>query len=143
MVVDRIACNFIGLLGFGEADELNGGNSALMQKLKEAMLSVGAGFAEIDRCGFPGHNFSFVCDPFAVGFHVELLDVGGELAQGLAVGDDGASWVAQDRVVVETDESQHQGDVFLGWGWGTWMVVSVRRWVSIEWAPSRKARAVG
>jgi hypothetical protein len=50
MIIDWIVCHSKGLLRFSEADELDWDSPALMEKLEETMLAVGAWLSEINNC---------------------------------------------------------------------------------------------
>jgi hypothetical protein len=76
VVVDRV-------VGFGGEDEISGDElGALVEELVEGVLGVGGGFTEED--GASGVLDEVVCgagDCLAVGFHGELLEVGGEAVE--------------------------------------------------------------
>jgi hypothetical protein len=76
VVVDRV-------VGFGGEDEIGGDElGALVEELVEGVLSVGGGFAKKDWAGSVLDEV--VCGPgdcLAVGFHGELLQVGGEAVE--------------------------------------------------------------
>ena len=76
-----------------------------MQELEEAVLAVGSWFSKIDDGCVVVYDFTFLVDSFSVAFHVELLDVGGKFAEGLAIGDDGSGGVAHDGGVVKPDKA--------------------------------------
>ena len=67
------------------------------------MLAVGAWLPEVDDSSLPGDNLSLLVDPFAVAFHIKLLDVRCQLAEGLAVGNYRSRAVASDRRVVKAN----------------------------------------
>ena len=78
-----------GVLGIPHTDELAGHHGgALMNELVEGVLAVGAGLAPDDRSGVVIHECAVAGDSLAVAFHVQLLQVGGEAHQGLAVWQD-------------------------------------------------------
>src|SRR3546814_1267612 len=60
--------------------------AALVQELVEGMLAVGARLAPDDRTGRLAHRMPGQRHPLAVGFHVELLQVGREALEALVVG---------------------------------------------------------
>ena len=113
VVVHLFSPNHEGLLGFSETDELDGSWSALVQELEETVLSVGSGLTEVDRRGLVVDVCSLRVHSFAIALHVELLDVGCEFAESLAVGDNGSCGIALNGCSQETDETQKQGNIFL------------------------------
>jgi hypothetical protein len=50
--------------------------------------------------------FSLCVDSLAVAFHIKLLNVWGEFAQGLAVGNDGPSRIILDYCSVKAQKAQ-------------------------------------
>ena len=70
MVVYRLVLKTVRLLGFGEADKLDGSWSSLMQQLEETVLTVGARLAEIDNSRRVTYRLTFLVDSFAVALHV-------------------------------------------------------------------------
>jgi hypothetical protein len=52
----------------------------LVQELEETVLSIGAWFAEINNSCGVFDDIAFGINSLSVAFHVELLDVRGELA---------------------------------------------------------------
>ena len=56
-----------------------------MEQLIERVLTVRAGFAPDNRTSLPLNPFAFASDVLPVGFHVALLEIGGESAQILIV----------------------------------------------------------
>src|SRR5271155_3924289 len=60
-----------------------------MYQLEERMLSVGAGFAPIDRSGLVIDSVSAKRDVLAVALHGELLQIGGKALEILLVREDG------------------------------------------------------
>lgn len=72
-----------GVVGVGSEDKVCGDElGALVQKLVEGVLGVGGRFAKEDGAG--GVFDEVVCaagNGFAVGFHGELLQVGGEAVE--------------------------------------------------------------
>lgn len=106
VVVDWVVLDWIWLLWFSEAYEFHGRDPALMEELEEAVLSIGAGLAKIDNSSLVVDDISLGVHSFAVALHVQLLDVGRELAQGLAVGDDCSWGEALDGGPVKTNQTQ-------------------------------------
>ena len=62
---------------------------ALMQPLEKGMLGVGSGLTEHESTCRAGEWFPRSRDPFAVGFHVGLLQVSGQPAQAAVIWNDG------------------------------------------------------
>jgi len=84
---DWLALKAERFLRFCKADEFNGDDSALMQKLEETVLSVCSWLTKVYNSSLILDFFSFCVDPLTVAFHVKLLNVRGELAQSLAIWD--------------------------------------------------------
>jgi hypothetical protein len=57
-----------------------------MQKLIEAMLAVCARFSEVYNSCIVVDNLALQIDSFTVAFHVKLLNMRNELAEGLGIG---------------------------------------------------------
>ena len=88
MVVDSFVGYNVRLLGFGETNEFNGSDSALMEQLEETMLPVGSRFSKIDDSSRILNDFSLPVHSLSVTLHIELLNVRSKFAQGLAVRND-------------------------------------------------------
>ncbi len=72
-----------------EADEVTGDQlRALVNKLEEGVLAVGAGLAPDDRTGLVIYALALQIDVFAVALHVELLEVSGQAPEVVVVGYD-------------------------------------------------------
>ena len=80
-----------------------------MQQLIEGMLAVGAGLAPEDLTGVGGHGAAVPADMLAVGLHGELLQVGREAVQVLAVRQHGVA-LGTEEVDVPDIEQAHQRD---------------------------------
>ena len=75
--------------GVDEPDEVRGHDvRALVEQLVVGVLAVGAGRAPDDRARVVGHPRAVEADGLAVRLHVQLLQVGREAAELLAVGQD-------------------------------------------------------
>ena len=75
-------------IGFrpGKPDEVGGDEpGSLVHELEEGVLPVGPRFAPVDFASVAGDDGSVVADGFAVGFHGELLQIGGEACEVLGV----------------------------------------------------------
>lgn len=72
-----------GVVGLGGQDEVCGDElGALVEQLVERVLGVGGGFAEEDwSCSVFDELVGAARDSFPVGFHGELLEVGGETVE--------------------------------------------------------------
>ena len=94
----------------GEGDEIGRNHhGALVQQLVEGMLAVGAGLAPEDLTGVGGHGAAVPADMLAVGLHGELLQVGREAVQILAVRKHGVA-LGTEEVDVPDVEQTHQRD---------------------------------
>ena len=80
-----------------------------MQQLVEGMLAVGAGLAPEDLTGVGGHGAAVPANMLAVGLHGELLQVGREAVQVLAVRQHGMA-LGTEEVDVPDVEQTHQRD---------------------------------
>lgn len=94
-----------------ESNELAWNGSSLMKKLVETMLAIGSGLSEVDNSGFVSELLSVDGNSFPVTLHVKLLNVRSELAESLAVGQDGSGIVVLDGVVVVSEETEEEGNV--------------------------------
>ena len=80
----------IGTSGSGSGDEIDGDDiGSLMQKLKKGMLGVRPGFSPDHASGCRSNGGSISRDTLAIGFHVQLLDIGRETFQPLIIRDQG------------------------------------------------------
>mmetsp|Transcript_5622 Transcript_5622/g.22109 ORF Transcript_5622/g.22109 Transcript_5622/m.22109 type:complete len:403 (-) Transcript_5622:78-1286(-) len=84
-----------------------------MDELVEAVLTVRTRLSEIDDAGRVRQDSAIHANPLPVGFHVDLLDVGCEARQGLAVREDGAGGVAQEGPIPHADEAEEVRQVLL------------------------------
>lgn len=94
MVIDWIVLHSKWLLRFSEANKLDRNRPALVQKLEETMLAVGAWLSEINNCCGVLNNFSFSVYSLAIALHIELLDMGCQFAESLTIWYDGPCRVA-------------------------------------------------
>ena len=103
-----------GRLRPAESDEI-GGNQlrALMEQLVEAVLSVRSGLAPDDRAGLPFDLVVVLRDVFAVAFHIDLLEVGGEAVHGLVIREDGVGLGAEEVVVPDAEEGHDDRHVLV------------------------------
>jgi hypothetical protein len=75
-----------GVVRLDGQDEVGGDElGALVEELEEGVLGVGTGLSEEDGAGSVLHVVSAAGDSLAVGFHGELLEVGGEAVHVLVV----------------------------------------------------------
>jgi hypothetical protein len=75
-----------GVVRLNGQDEVGGDElGALVEELEEGVLGVGTGLTEEDGAGSVLHIISTAGDSLAVGFHGELLKVGGEAVHVLVV----------------------------------------------------------
>ena len=77
-------------IALAQGDEVAGdGPPALMDQLIERVLAIGAGFAPEHRAGGDADRLAVAVDLLAVAFHFQLLQIGRQQGQRLAVGQDG------------------------------------------------------
>ena len=106
-VLAAVGC---GVGSVGESDKVGRDHhGALVQQLVESVLTVGAGLAPEDLTGVGGHGAAVPADVFAVGLHGELLQVGRETVQILAVRQHGVA-LGTEEVDVPDIEQAHQRD---------------------------------
>ena len=99
-------------LAVTEAHKLQRGDvGALVQELVEGVLAVGAGLAEDHGAGDIVDRLTVTVDGLAVGLHIQLLQVCGEAAQSLGVGQHRGIGIAQNIALVNADQSVQQGRV--------------------------------
>lgn len=70
MIIDWVIDNGVRLLGFGESDELNGSDAALVEQLEETMLSIGSRLSKVNDCGLVVDDLALGVDTFAVALHI-------------------------------------------------------------------------
>ncbi len=93
--------------GAGEADEVGRDElGALVDQLVVGVLAVGARGAPDDRAGLPLHRVAVALDRLAVGLHVELLEVGGELRQVVRVRQHRVGLGVEEVVVPDAQQAQ-------------------------------------
>mmetsp|Transcript_106383 Transcript_106383/g.296163 ORF Transcript_106383/g.296163 Transcript_106383/m.296163 type:complete len:344 (+) Transcript_106383:327-1358(+) len=102
------------VLGLGEADELGRDDAALVHELAEGVLAVGPGLSEVDRARAHRDLRARHSHALAVALHVELLDVGDEPRQRLAVGEHRAALVLEHADVPHRQEPHDHRQVLLG-----------------------------
>ena len=106
-ILTTVGC---GVGGVGESDEVGRDHhGTLVQQLVEGMLAIGAGLAPEDLTGVGGHSAAVPADVLAVGLHGELLQVGRETVQVLAVRQHGVA-LGTEEVDVPDVEQAHQRD---------------------------------
>ena len=111
LAADHLARQLDGVLAAREADELRGDGPALVDKLVEGVLPVGAGLPEVHLARLERQLAAVDAHALAVALHVQLLHVRGEAEQGLGVGQDGAALVAQEGGVPDAQQAHQHGDV--------------------------------
>jgi hypothetical protein len=87
-----------------------------MQQLIEGVLAIGAGIAPDDRAGRHGKRLAGTVDALAVALHFQLLQVGRQQLQGLAVGQHGGTAGAEEVGVPQAEQGQGQRQVVGGGG---------------------------
>ena len=101
-------------IGRGEDDELRRDHlRPLMDLLEEGVLAVGAGLAEDDGAGLAADRRPVAAHALAVRFHFELLQEGGQAAQAVGVGGDGARGPVQAVDIVDLGQGQQDRGVGL------------------------------
>ena len=99
-------------VGVDEADEVARNEpGALVDELVEGVLAVGARLSPHDRPGHARDRLAVERHRLAVALHVELLEVGGETRQVLAVREDRLGLGAEEVVVPEPDQTEQDGKV--------------------------------
>ena len=100
--------------GFCERDEVAGDHArALVDELVETVLAVRAGLAPIDRARVGVHAGAVELHGFAVAFHRELLEVGGEALEVLVVGQDSDGLRAKEVIIPNTEQAVQNGEVLM------------------------------
>ena len=107
VVADRV-------VRLAEADEIGGDEvRPLVDELVEAVLSVRAGLAPLDRAGGVGDGLAVLRHGLAVRLHVHLLEVRREAAEVLVVGQYGVALGAVGVRIEDAEEREHHGHVLL------------------------------
>ena len=91
---------------------------ALMQPLEKCMLSVCSWLTEHESARRAGEWFSRSGDPFAVGFHVGLLQVGGQPTQAAVVWNDGMPSEPKMHSAPIPQQSQKHWCILSNWSFG-------------------------
>ena len=101
-----------GVVRLAEADEVAGDEvRALVDELVDGVLSVRAGLAPLDGAGGVRDGLAVLRDGLAVGLHVQLLQVGGQAAEVLVVGQDGVGLCVVAVRVEDAEEGKDDGQV--------------------------------
>lgn len=80
-----------------------------MNQLVEAVLAVGAWFAEVYLAHVKRHNVTVGGNALAVALHVYLLDVRGKADQRLGVRKQGTAWMTEECAVPDANQThQHR-----------------------------------
>jgi len=100
------------VLGFHARQEITRDKlGALMDKLEEGVLPVGARLPPDDGTGGVAQKLTGAADAFAVAFHVALLEVCREVFQVLFIGQDGVGLRAKEVVVPDAQQRHEHGNV--------------------------------
>ncbi len=76
-------------MGLAHDDELGRHHlGALVKLLEKGVLTVRANLAENDRTGHAVNRLAITGDALAVGFHLQLLEIGGQATQYIGIGRD-------------------------------------------------------
>ncbi|MNV65086.1 hypothetical protein D3C71_1577620 [compost metagenome] len=95
-----------------EPDEIAGHDlGALVQQLMERVLAVGSACAPVDGAGMAADRSAVLGDGLAVAFHHQLLDIGGEPAQVVIVGQNCNGSRTQEVVVPHGHQSKQRGEI--------------------------------
>ena len=86
---------------------------ALVDELVEGVLAVRTRFAPKDRTSLVVHALGIAVNGLAVGFHVGLLEVGGEAVQVLVVREHRVAGSAEEVVVPHADEGEDNREVLV------------------------------
>ena len=86
---------------------------ALVDELVEGVLAVRTRFAPEDRTRLVVHALGIAVNGLAVGFHVGLLEVGGEAVEVLVVREHRIAGSAEEVVVPNADEGEDNGQVLV------------------------------
>ena len=103
------------VVAVGRGDEVARNHlGALVDQLVEGVLAVRTRFAPEDRTRLVVHALGIAIDGLAVGFHVGLLEVGGEAVQVLVVREHRVAGSAEEVVVPHADEGEDNRHVLVG-----------------------------
>src|SRR5215471_21712432 len=89
---------------------------SLMDQLVERVLSVGPGFAPIDRTRIKGYFLPIESHVFAVALHGQLLQISGKALEILFVWEDSNRLGAEEVVVPNRQKTHQHGQVAFEWG---------------------------
>lgn len=81
------------------------GLGALVQQLVEGMLGIGPDAAPDHRTGILQYQLTAAGDALAIGFHLELFEVGRQMLESAVVGQDSVGADAEQVTVPDTDQS--------------------------------------
>ena len=112
LVPDPIEGSFIHpVLRVQHADKIDGERFPLMGQLEERVLGIGARFTKDYRTGGFGKRSARSIHRFPVAFHIQLLDMRGQLGQRRRVRDDGGLGIPQETGVPYAEQGGNQGKV--------------------------------
>jgi len=105
MVGDGFRCVIHGHLRRCVANEFSGNRPALMHQLVEAVLAIGTWLTKDDRTSMDTsiEPCAILCARLSITLHIELLNMGWEPEQGLAVRENSTRLNTTDVRVVEAD----------------------------------------
>ena len=102
------------VVAVGRGDEVTRNHlGALVDELVEGMLAVRTRFAPENRTRLVVHALGIAVNGLAVGFHVCLLEVGGEAVEVLVVREHGVAGCAKEVVVPNADEGEDDREVLV------------------------------
>ena len=111
VVGDPLSCQLHGLLGGHGGDKVARDDAALVDELVEGVLPVCPRLPEVDLASGGRQRGPVERHALAVALHRQLLDVGGELPEGLLVGQDCVRGVAEEGRVPDGDEPHEHREV--------------------------------
>ena len=103
-----------GIVGFNRGNEVARNElGALMDKLVEGVLPVGARLTPDDRAGRDVDHFAVTVDVFAVTLHIALLKIRGKTVHVLIIRQNGLRLGAKEIIVPDAHQSQRGRQVLL------------------------------
>mmetsp|Transcript_18072 Transcript_18072/g.31176 ORF Transcript_18072/g.31176 Transcript_18072/m.31176 type:complete len:239 (-) Transcript_18072:986-1702(-) len=101
------------VLAATKPNEVRGDDSPLVEELIKAVLAICPWLSKLNNASLVVASVAVDGDTFAVGLHRELLDVTSELDEGLGIGKDGTSLLAEEAGIPDSDETHKDGQVVL------------------------------
>ena len=104
----------------------------LVQHLEKSMLPIGAGLAPDHRCSGGGELHSILVDAFAIALHLQLLQIGRQAAQAVAVWGNAAAGKLAEIAIPDVQQSQAHREIALH---GRSEKVGVHRMSAVQQSP--------